>query len=298
MRWQLVCWGLALRLKLWCGVALCGAVAGCHRPEVPEKGPIAHPHYTLSAPWQSDGHWFYPSERYDVQETGLAVVEAGGPVGGLTADGEVWRADGMTGALQDVQLPMIVTVRNLVNGRSVRVRINDRGPSRIGRLVSVTPHVASLLDMRGDTPVSVTADESATRALDAALGGPKLDVQAAPLAGVHAESLDGKREEHLYGASVGDNASAPFTVMDVLPSQWVQSAPGPTGLFVALGRFQNQSSARMAERRCGGHVLYVPARDGLVWNVRLGPYGTQQSADKALDLTLSCGVEGARIVVE
>ncbi len=273
-------------------------MVGCHREAPPKLGVVAHPHYVLSAPWLVGGHWFYPSERYDVQETGLATIQSSEPSGGVTEDGEVWRADGMTGAMPDVQLPILVTVRNLVNGRSVRVRINDRGPARIGRLMSVTPRVASLLAMQGDTPVSVTEDETGTHALDAALGGPTLEVQAAPLAGVRAESLDGKGEGRMYGSAIGGSAAtAPF-VMEDLPQQWVQSSVGPTALFVEIGRFQSQNAARMVVRRCGGNVLDRPVRDGLVWNVRSGPYATLQSADAALDQTLSCGVEGARIVIE
>nr|WP_294916768.1 hypothetical protein [uncultured Neokomagataea sp.] len=273
-------------------------VAGCHRAAPPEKIPVVHPHYTLSAPWQVGGHWFYPSERYDLQATGLATVENAASVAGMTADGEMWRADGMTGAMQDVQLPIIVTVRNLLNGRSVCIRINDRGPARVGRLISVTPRVASLLAMQGDTPVAVIEDETITHALDAALGGPTLDVQAAPLAGVRAEALDGKSAGRIYGAAVGGNAVAAPSVMEELPQKWVQSSSGPTDMFVELGRFQSQNAAHMVVQRCGGYVLHVPARDGLVWNVRLGPYSTQASADKALDQSLACGVEGARIVIE
>ncbi|MBR0559593.1 septal ring lytic transglycosylase RlpA family protein [Neokomagataea anthophila] len=273
-------------------------VAGCHRVAAPEKTLIAHPHYVMSAPWQAGGHWFYPSERYDVQTTGLATIEGSAPITGLTADGEIWRSDGMMGAMQDVQLPVIVTVRNMLNGRTVRVRINDRGPARVGRLISLTPRVASLLDMQGDTPVAVTEDETTTRVLDAALGGPTLDVQAAPLAGVRAESLDGKSDSHIYGSALESKDSTVPTATEDLPQQWAQSTLGPTDIFVELGRFQSQNAARMVVQRCGGRVLHVAARDGLVWNVRSGPYITPQSADKALDQSLSCGVEGARIVIE
>ncbi|GBR54524.1 lipoprotein [Neokomagataea thailandica NBRC 106555] len=200
--------------------------------------------------------------------------------------------------MQDVQLPIIVRVKNLANGRAVRIRVNDRGPERSDRILAVTPRVAELLAMANDTPVQIIEDENATRALDDALGGPTLEVKAAPLSGVHAESLDGTGAVHDYGSSSGNDAKAVENVVADLPQQWTQEAPGPTGIYVELGRFQSQNAAQMVAQRCSGQLRYGAARDGLVWNVQLGSYTSQKAADVALDLTPNCGVEGARIVIK
>ena len=124
---------------------------------------------------------------YDV--TGLSTV-IGDDAPAYTADNEAYDPNALAAASPVLQLPAIVTVTNLVNGRSVEVRVNDRGPAMPGRVIAVTPRVAQLLDYPVGGVVEVRGDvgRTATAALDGALGaGPKL--VAAPEASVTAQSL-------------------------------------------------------------------------------------------------------------
>lgn len=106
------------------------------------------------------------------------------------ADGEAWSANGMTGAHQTLQLPAIVSVRDLLNGRIVRIRLTDRGPADPGRIIALSPKVADLLGMTADTPVEVTEDEAASRSLAEGLGKPPAqNISAAPVGEVRETSL-------------------------------------------------------------------------------------------------------------
>ena len=118
-------------------------VQGCIRQPPPAAPkPVASPHYMLGAPYQRNGYWFYPSEAYALQATGIAAIDT--REDGLTADGELRDPTAMTGAMQTIQLPAIVQVTNLDNGRQVVLRINDRGPASPSRIIAVSPRAALL----------------------------------------------------------------------------------------------------------------------------------------------------------
>lgn len=55
-----------------------------------------------------------------------------------TADGEQYHPEGMTAAHRTLPFGTIVSVRNLRNGKSALVRINDRGPFRKGRVIDLS----------------------------------------------------------------------------------------------------------------------------------------------------------------
>jgi rare lipoprotein A len=66
-----------------------------------------------------------------------------------TANGEVFDQDGLTAAHQTLPFHSLVEVRNLDNGKAVRVRINDRGPFVRGRIIDLSRGAARAIDMLG-----------------------------------------------------------------------------------------------------------------------------------------------------
>jgi rare lipoprotein A len=72
-----------------------------------------------------------------------------------TASGEKFNADELTAASRTLPFGTRVRVTNHSNGRSVIVRINDRGPFVQGRIIDVTPAAAHALGMSGLAPVTV-----------------------------------------------------------------------------------------------------------------------------------------------
>lgn len=79
-------------------------------------------------------------------------------LGGKTASGESADPSGLTAAHRTLPFGTIVEVTNLSNGKSVRVRINDRGPFAKGRVIDVTLAAARELGFvnKGVTRVEVT----------------------------------------------------------------------------------------------------------------------------------------------
>ncbi len=78
--------------------------------------------------------------------------------GRKTADGEHFRPTTLTAAHRWLPFGSIVRVTNLSNGRSVKVRINDRGPYHRGRIIDLTPRAAKALGMTHDGVVQVRLD--------------------------------------------------------------------------------------------------------------------------------------------
>ena len=75
--------------------------------------------------------------------------------GSKTASGERAHPSGMTAAHRTLPFGSKVRVTNKRNGRSVVVRINDRGPFVRGRVIDVTPAAAQALGFSGLAPVHV-----------------------------------------------------------------------------------------------------------------------------------------------
>lgn len=84
-------------------------------------------------------------------QSGIASVYSGG----RTANGEHAHSDGMTAAHRSLPFGTKVLVTHRKTGRSVVVRINDRGPFVRGRVIDVTPAAARALGFSGLAPVTL-----------------------------------------------------------------------------------------------------------------------------------------------
>lgn len=87
-------------------------------------------------------------------ESGIASVYSY-EGGRKTANGESANPRGLTAAHRTLPFGSRVKVTNKSNGRSVTVRINDRGPFVRGRVIDLTPAAASQIGFSGLAPVSV-----------------------------------------------------------------------------------------------------------------------------------------------
>jgi rare lipoprotein A len=81
-------------------------------------------------------------------QTGLASVYGEHLTGKSTASGERYDRGGLTAAHRTLPLGAEVRVTNLANGKSVRVRVNDRGPHVQGRIIDLSSNAAAALGMR------------------------------------------------------------------------------------------------------------------------------------------------------
>lgn len=106
-----------------------------------------------------DGYLYarYDAIRDPVQK-GMASWYGREEQGRLTASGETFDRHKLTAAHRHLPFNTVVRVTNRLNGRSVQVRINDRGPYRGSRVLDLSEAAADSLDMKktGVAPVEIT----------------------------------------------------------------------------------------------------------------------------------------------
>lgn len=272
--------------------------------------------YKIGQPYQIEGTWYYPKEQPDYDETGIASWYGPTFYGHRTANGEVYTAADLTAAHRTLPLPVNVRVTNLDNGKSIVVRVNDRGPFAKGRIIDLSERAAELLGYKekGTARVRVTFVGRA----DLQGGAPPPDetppeiasaVPAAPTTTVASAALDA-----VPGATVAppppvtntDLPPPPIRTIDdavaTEPTGVVSKVPVPatTHLYVQVGAFSSYDNAMRLQARIGGglKISSVVQNGRTLYRLRLGPFDAVEDADSALARMESLGSNDAKIVVD
>jgi rare lipoprotein A len=125
-----------------------GREAG-YSPRVVEEGepvPKGGGSYRVGRPYNVNGRTYFPREEPNYRIEGMASWYGPDFHGRLTANGEVYDMHSISAAHTTMPLPSYARVTNLDNGRSVIVRVNDRGPYRRDRVIDLSIGTAKLLD--------------------------------------------------------------------------------------------------------------------------------------------------------
>ncbi|WP_420348220.1 septal ring lytic transglycosylase RlpA family protein [Pelagibius sp.] len=273
--------------------------------------------YKVGKPYQIKNVWYYPRVDYSYDETGIASWYGPGFHGKRTANGEIYDQNAMTAAHRTLPMPSLVQVTNLENGRSIQVRINDRGPFAHGRIIDLSKKGAELLGFvrQGTARVRVQILEPESRQLVARAQGVEVAsdapsaapvetvaVQDLPPAGAAAPAAP--RPERVRTASVqplgaGDREALALTTPEPLVTQ---QTPRRTRLYVQAGAFTQIANAERLRARLAsvGNVQISRAvvGDTRFFRVRLGPLRDVNTADQTLDLLLRNGFTNSKVVVE
>jgi rare lipoprotein A len=102
-------------------------------------------HYKLGSPYKVAGRWYVPRENPNYVATGVASWYGADFHGRKTANGEIFDANALTAAHPTLPLPCYALVTNLDNGKSVMVRVNDRGPYVSDRIIDMSYAAAKQL---------------------------------------------------------------------------------------------------------------------------------------------------------
>ncbi len=248
---------------------------------VPEIVPRAEPRSRSGNPP------FYDvlGKRYFVLSSSVGYVERGvaswyGP--GFhkvrTSTGETYDMYGMTAAHKTLPLPAYVRVTNLQNGRSVVVRVNDRGPFVGNRIIDLSYTAAAKLDMlrNGTAMVEVRNLEPGGVAPSAA------PLNAAPIT----------------AAAEAPPPEAADT------SGGVSTVPVPGALFIQAGAFSDPKNAdRLLEKLRGGGYGKVFVRDNEIagrrmYRVRIGPVQGVAEFDRIVAALERVGINDAHLALD
>ncbi|NKB52103.1 MAG: septal ring lytic transglycosylase RlpA family protein [Rhizobiaceae bacterium] len=100
----------------------------------------------IGRPYKIKGKWYTPREDFDYSRTGQASWYGPNFHGRLTANGEIYDQYALTAAHPTFPLPSYARVTNLANGRSLIVRVNDRGPYHDGRIIDLSAKASEMLN--------------------------------------------------------------------------------------------------------------------------------------------------------
>ena len=114
-------------------------------------------HYKVGKPYKVRGVWYTPKEDFGYRRDGKASWYGPNFHGRKTANGEIFDQHHLSAAHPTFPLPSYARVTNLKNGRSVVVRVNDRGPYSHSRLIDLSKRAAEVLKFKqaGTAPVRV-----------------------------------------------------------------------------------------------------------------------------------------------
>jgi rare lipoprotein A len=106
--------------------------------------------YRVGKPYVVGGRMYVPEEDTSYREDGLASWYGDDFHGRLTANGEVFDMESLSAAHPTLPMPCYARVTNMSNGKSLIVRVNDRGPYHGNRLIDVSHRAAELLEFKGN----------------------------------------------------------------------------------------------------------------------------------------------------
>ena len=279
--------------------------------------------YKIGDPYKINGAWYYPKVDYGYHETGIASWYGPQFNGRKTANGEIFDMNSISAAHRTLPLPSVVRVTNLDNGRSLKVRVNDRGPFARGRIIDMSRRGAQLLgfDRAGTATVRVEILPLESRQVAAAYGqyvkipvSNKPPPKAAPRVVVTSETL---------AAPPGATVAPPPTnnhkvvAVETAPVRDVRRPAGrpvldetvkvlPIGakprLFVQVGAFSQYDNANKMRARMSligpADIYQVRTVERPFFRVRLGPLTDVAKADSLLETVIDAGMKDARIVVD
>ena len=300
-------------------LALCLLLAACgggYRPPVlgPSAGPQPTGTYKVGKPYKIAGRWYTPKEDPYYDEVGVASWYGKKFNGRATANGEVFDMDDFSAAHKTLPMPSYVKVTNLKNGRSLVVRVNDRGPFVSERIIDLSRRAAQELGFlkQGTTRVRVKIvknpiGENFVVALGTTSSEEYNSVIAAPATAVESRRLPlaagstaAPEKDRIQSAALKVGVSNDSRGRGAIPTAPAQ--PRQTQLYVQAGAFSELVNAHTLRDRLNtmGTVAVAPVQVGETqyYRVRIGPMDTMELAGQTLIKLINNGHPDARIVVD
>ena len=302
-------WGLMAGTALL--VSGCGSFNG-QRKSGPTASPapatatagVADVPVVIGEPYKIGGATYTPTDVADYDEVGYAGSYADELAGKPTANSESFNPAAISAAHKTLPLPSYVEVTALDTGRTILVRVNDRGPMVTDRLIDLSRGAAEQLGITdGVTAVRVrrtnppAAERARLRAGQSVreriatpqsllailrakvkeLPVPKTATAPAPASPATASATSKPGKDRFIVDSPGTKVPAPNVEPTPKPAQ--AAKPAATGNYVVqVGAFSTENRANAAAKSVGGHV----SKAGKLWRVRMGPFTSDAEARSAL----------------
>lgn len=249
-------------------------------------------YFKVGKPYKIKGQWYRPKETYSFEQTGVASWYGPNFHGKKTANGETFDMYELTAAHKTLQMPSMVRVTNLENGKSIIVRVNDRGPFSRGRIIDLSKRSAQLLGFEHQgtarVKIQVLGDESRQIADMAKKGFSTNGTEIA---------LNQPKATPRYGAH-----NPPPAEPVIQSARVAQPAVANNNIYVQAGAFSNHDNAQklvQSLRSFGQAKVHETLRNGKpFYRVRFGPMQNTQKADMLLARLGDSGRANAIVIVD
>lgn len=319
--------GVGLRLSI---VLMAAAIlASCGTPSrrtvmAPPRLPspamptvVPNPVYKVGMPYEVGGVWYYPKEQPDYDETGIASWYGTKYHGRLTADGELFDRTAISAAHPTLPMPVNVRVTNLENGKSIVVRVNDRGPFVNGRIIDLSERAADLLGFRtnGTAKVRVryldrasltglgpatAAEQTPPEVASAVPAAPTNQIAAAPLPVLPGVATAAPREVEMLPQPTAMSYAIPAApIPDGNVTQ--DYVPPDSAIFIQAGAFSSLANAGTVATKLyslGARVVPIISNGQTIYRVRIGPVDDVAHADALLAQVQALGHSDVQIVID
>jgi rare lipoprotein A len=236
---------------------------------VPKGGGV----YRVGKPYVVGGRVYVPEADPNYSEVGLASWYGSDFHGRYTANGEIFDKESISAAHPTLPLPSYARVTSIASGKSVVVRINDRGPFLHGRIIDLSYAAAHRIGiaMNGSGEVDVEAILPGTLADAANASQPPL----APVAAAPVATTPYAPPTTAAVAVVSDPDAPPL-------------APVSGGYSVQLGAFANFANAQAFLARAQNQLATAQVeakirQAGGLYRVYIGPYPARNDAERVGD---------------
>ncbi len=271
-------------------------------------------YYKVGSPYTIKGKRYYPAVNYGYDKTGIASWYGPNFHGKTTANGEKFDQNEMTAAHKTLPLPSIVRVTNLENGKSLIVRVNDRGPYAHGRIIDMSKRSAELLGFKhkGVAKVrvevleaesrmvaKVARDGGSTRGMEVAMNKPSyrppevIQVSESSVSKPNVV-LDAPQTSASIPGHMKDGAFYPDPMISEYPVE-------PHSIFVQAGAFSSREAAMKASSALDGYgraqVYPALVKGQQFYRIRF-PADSVETADNLVQKLVEGGHNNAIIVVD
>jgi rare lipoprotein A len=325
-----------MRLRIDVGVvaafalASCGSFDGAKAKEADQNptataapaAPVASVPDTvkIGEPYQAMGQSYTPSDEARYDDVGYASWYGAEMAGKPTGNGETFNPDGITAAHRTLPMPSFAEVTNLDTGRTILVRVNDRGPFAKDRILDLSQGAARQLGVEGQGHFPVRVRRVYPREYErTALANGQSAVERLPtppaLLNALRKKLGTTSAENKPVANVTPDAkpqaakppaenpaakpkppkrellAKPKSETEKPAAKSASAKPPPGNTYIQIAALSDQGRATALAKKVGGSVQ----ASGKIWRVRAGPYANEAAARAALGPLAAKGYRDAQI---
>lgn len=275
-------------------VAFLGLTLGGCGTQTNSGTPVVEKHAKrgYNKPYQIKGVWYHPQKHYEYSETAVASYYGGTDVfhGRKTSNGETFDMNRLSAAHKTLPLPCVVRVTNLENGRSIKLKVNDRGPFIDGRIIDVSRKAAKMLGFYDKGTAKVRVESLVDDSIAVAGGHKSCDINAEVIHTAERSEPAQKKSKVLKK----EKRPLGYQTKPQGPLAKIQKAiPGPR--FIRVSEHSSSAEARSTAKALA-QTLMVQTKfegNGRTYRVVLGPIPPSVNLKNLLHKIKSQGYQNA-----